>query len=258
MTFMIAFLTASVITLVFMLGVLAVSLKIKNNGIVDIAWGLNFILSAFVILMLSRNYSITSLFALTMVLIWGLRLATHIYFRNRGKPEDFRYQAWRKQWGKDVFWQSLKKVYLSQWLVSLPIAFAPAFVIFFSKKGSTFLNMAGIAVWAVGLFWEAVGDWQLAQFKKNPANKGKVMRYGLWKYTRHPNYFGEAKLWWGYMLMALTIPFGWLTIISPLTIDYMLLKVSGIPMLEKKYIGKKEYEDYQKTTSAFFPWKPTK
>jgi steroid 5-alpha reductase family enzyme len=126
------------------------------------------------------------------------------------------------------------------------------------EKGLTFLDALGAAVWLAGFLFEAVGDYQLGQFKRKPESKGKIMTSGLWRYTRHPNYFGEAALWWGIWLAALSVEGGWAGIISPLTIGFLLLKVSGVTMLEKKYVGNEEFAAYARRTSAFFPMPPKK
>jgi len=139
------------------------------------------------------------------------------------------------------------------------IASSVIFINLNPARGLTIFDATGLAVWCVGFFFESAGDFQLFQFKKDPGNKGKVMRYGLWKYTRHPNYFGEATMWWGIFIMALSIKGGFVAVISPLAITFLLLKVSGIPMLEKKMAETQEgYTEYMKNTSPFFPWFPGK
>jgi steroid 5-alpha reductase family enzyme len=133
----------------------------------------------------------------------------------------------------------------------------PVMLINHSKEtGIVLLDVIGVIVWLKGFFFEAVGDYQLSKFKRNAGNKGKIMTRGLWRYTRHPNYFGETAMWWGIFLMALSVRYGWTAIVSPLMITFLLLRVSGITMLEKKYVGNKEFEEYAKRTSAFFPWFP--
>jgi steroid 5-alpha reductase family enzyme len=192
-----------------------------------------------------------------LVTIWGLRLAIHIYSRNKGKAEDFRYKAWREQWGKWFLVRSYFQVFLLQglflFLISLPVI-----LINQHTTALSFLDFLGIAVWIIGFYFEVVGDWQLSQFVREPSNRGKIIETGLWKYTRHPNYFGEVVQWWGIFLMAISLPNGILTIIGPLTITILILFVSGIPMLEKKYEGRADFEDYKRRTSAFIPLPPTK
>jgi steroid 5-alpha reductase family enzyme len=240
------------ILFIYMNILFVISVLKKRNDIADIAWGLGFILLSWSAYILSNVYSVLSIVSNILVTIWGLRLAFHLYFRNKGKKEDFRYLAWRKQWGRLFFIRSYFQVYIIQGIFMF-LTFLP--VLFINRFGSTFslLSLLGILVWMIGFFFEAVGDWQLTQFTKNPINKGKIMQTGLWKFTRHPNYFGEVSLWWGLYLITLFNPFWYAGIIGPITITFLILGVSGIPMLEKRYIGNKDYESYKKTTSAFFP-----
>jgi steroid 5-alpha reductase family enzyme len=247
------YLTLILILFVYMNIWFIIALIKKRNDVADIAWGLGFVLLSWSCHILTNLHSVQSIFVNILVTIWGLRLGIHLYFRNIGKKEDFRYLAWRKEWGKLFFIRSYFQVYIIQgiflFLVSLP-------VLFINRYGSTFsfLSLLGILVWIIGFFFETVGDWQLLRFKRNQTNKGKIMQTGLWKYTRHPNYFGEVSLWWGLYLITLFNPFWHVGIIGPITITLLILGVSGIPMLEKRYIGNIEYESYKKTTSAFFPW----
>ena len=169
-----------------------------------------------------------------LVSIWGIRLAWHIHARNKGKGEDYRYLAWRKQWGNWFYLRSYLQVYLLQgvllFLISLPL-----FVINAQGGGSLgLLDFVGVFVWLIGFIFETVGDAQLARFIQNPLNKGKLMQGGLWGYTRHPNYFGEVTLWWGIGIISLSVPYGGWGLLGPVIITYLILKVSGIPLLEKK------------------------
>lgn len=233
-----------------------VSLIKKRNDVADIAWGLGFMLLAWTSFFLSGNSSIRGVMVAILVSIWGVRLAWHIHSRNRGKPEDYRYLAWRKEWGAWFYPRSYFQVYLLQgfllFLVALPI------MAINNNIGLSFswLDIVGVAVWILGFYFEARGDAELAQFVKNPANKGKILQNGLWAYTRHPNYFGEVTLWWGIFIISLgSTPFIY-TIVGPLTITILILFVSGIPLLEKKYAGQPEFEEYKKKTSIFFPVPP--
>ena len=181
-----------------------VSLALKNSSIVDRFWGPGFVLVAWVYYLLTPDgYSARKLLICALVTIWGLRLAIHIASRNWGKPEDFRYQKWRNERGSSWWWRSFFKVFLLQgillWIISIPLLAAQ-----FSSQPArlTFFDFAGAVVWLIGFFFEAVGDAQLVRFKANPANKGKIMTSGVWRYTRHPNYFGDAAQWWGYFLIA--------------------------------------------------------
>lgn len=251
------FLFASIILFCFMSSIFGIALLRKDNSIVDIAYGL-----AFVLLGWSAYFNYASghqrqLLILALVTIWGLRLGGHIFLRKRGESgEDFRYRQWRETWGETFVWRSFLQIFMLQgtvvFLVSLPVLL----VIRQPGKELGWLDLPGVLIWVVGFTFEALGDWQLLRFKQNPANRGRTIQSGLWRYTRHPNYFGEATLWWGIFFIALGSPSGWPAIISPLLIAFLLLQVSGIPMLEAKYQGNAEFAAYKNTTSAFFPWFP--
>jgi steroid 5-alpha reductase family enzyme len=235
-----------------------VSLAIRNASIVDIFWGAGFVVIALVVFVLSEGNAPRKLLITSLAAIWGLRLAVYIGWRNAGKGEDFRYQAMRKHHGKQFALISLLTVFglqgLLMWVISFPLQFAQL-----SREPArlTWLDFLGATLWAIGLSFEAIGDWQLARFKSEPANKGKVMDRGLWAYTRHPNYFGDALLWWGFFLIALATRRGWLTVISPLLMTTLLMKVSGVALLEKTLVKTRpEYRDYVGRTSAFFPLPP--
>ena len=231
------------------------SLK-KDNSIVDIAWGLGFVCVVLLILLLSRQAEGRQILVSILVVIWGIRLAVHIALRKKGKGEDWRYARWRQEWKRWFFFRSFLQIYMLQGIFLLIIAYPVILVSSSSFERVTALDIAGTAVWLVGFFFEAVGDYQLVQFKGNPENRGLIMTKGLWKYTRHPNYFGETAMWWGIFLISLSVPLGWTAIVSPLLITVLLLKVSGVSMLEKKYSGNDRFKEYAKKTNAFFPWFP--
>jgi steroid 5-alpha reductase family enzyme len=244
---------------VYMTAWFVVALIRKDNSIADVAWGLGFILvAAFTFLRrgsLARPALVTALVA-----IWGLRLAAHILFRNRKRGEDPRYAAWRRKWGRSFVWRSYIQVFLLQGLflliISAPVILANTDQNYpYTRYG---FILAGFLVWCVGFFFEAVGDAQLARFKRDPRNRGKIMDRGLWKYTRHPNYFGESLMWWGIFLMVLEVPYGWTTIASPVLITFLLVRVSGVPLLERKYAGNEEFQAYARRTNAFVPGFPKK
>jgi len=251
-------LTTAAVTLAMMFGLWLVSLAMKNASIVDIFWGAGFAVIAVVTFARADGYAPRKLLIVSLVAIWGLRLASYIGWRNAGKGEDFRYQAMRKRYGDRFALISLFTVFILQgvlmWVISLPLQFAQL-----SREPArlTWLDFLGAALWVIGLSFEAIGDGQLARFKADPANKGKVMDRGLWAYTRHPNYFGDALLWWGYFLIALATRRGWWTVISPLLMTTLLMKVSGVALLEKTLVKTRpEYRDYVSRTSAFFPLPP--
>jgi len=234
-----------------------ISLLKKDASIVDIFWGIGFIIVSLFCFNLTKNHSLRQWLSIALVVIWGLRLFLHILRRNWGHGEDQRYRAWREQAGKSFWRRSYFKVFLLQgvvlWIVSWPLLAAQQS----TKPLWTMLDMIGIILWSLGFFFETVGDFQLVRFKRDPLNKGKVMRAGLWAYTRHPNYFGEALIWWGFYSFALSTTSGWWTIISPLLMTFLLMRVSGVAMLEKSLvITKPEYKNYIESTNAFFPWFP--
>ncbi len=231
-----------------------VSLVLKNAGIVDIFWGPGFIVvGAFYGFTVPGGPTVRGLAVLALVIVWALRLALHIGLRNAGAGEDFRYRKWRDEAGRNFWWVSLLKVFLLQavvlWIVSSPLLLA-------HLGGSRPLGIiggVGLVLWCCGFVYETVADLQLRRFKKDPANAGRVMRSGLWSLSRHPNYFGEAVLWWGIALITLPVA-GWLSLIGPLTITYLLLKVSGVALLDSAMVERRpDYADYIASTSAFVP-----
>ncbi len=235
-----------------------VALIRKDNSVADIAWGLGFVVVTYTAFLTRGEVSSREILSLTMVTLWGLRLAGHIYLRNRGRSEDFRYKKWREQWGDKAFIFSYFQVFILQGILLLVIAAPLLLINSTSRQGWWFLDILGLTVWAVGFSFEALADWQLYHFKLDPANKGELLTDGVWKYSRHPNYFGEVTLWWGIFLLALSHPYGVVSIIGPLTITILILKVSGIPLLEKKMEGNAAFEDYKEKTSIFVPLPPKK
>jgi steroid 5-alpha reductase family enzyme len=241
--------------------VFLVALYLKSNGIVDVAYGLAYILVAATTLW---NFGLHPLggVATLLVCIWGLRLAIRIHERTRGKPEDFRYAAWRREW-KWFKTRSYFQIYMLQgfiiFLVSIPVVLA-------ASHPATFItpiSIIGIVVWIVGFLFESIGDYQLDTFIRNPEHKGMLMQSGLWSITRHPNYFGEATMWWGLWLVTLPalIPLGTLAVVgtliaSPILITFLLLKVSGVPMLEAALSKRAGWQSYAARVSVFVPWFP--
>ena len=260
MTFLGIYLVVGLVILVFMTILWAVSLKLKDTSIVDIFWGAGFVLSGWTVFALTPNgFLVRKILIITLLTIWGLRLSIHILRRNWGKGEDFRYQTWRQEEGQSWWWKSYIRVFLLQgclmWVISIPLLGAqygehPDRLVVF--------DYAGIAIWLIGCYYEAVGDSQLTRFKANIQNKGKVLDTGVWRYTRHPNYFGDATQWWGYYLIACASGYFW-TIFSPIIMTLFLLRVSGVTLLEKSLKETKPaYKEYIETTSSFIPWFPRK
>jgi len=244
-------------TLLVMLGLWLLSLRRRDASIVDIYWGLGFAQIALIACALGDGWSGRTLLITSLTVIWGVRLGLYLLWRNWGHGEDYRYQAMRRAHGARFGWVSLYLVFGLQaalmWIVSLPVQMAQ-----WAPQPAHFtgLDLAGVALWSAGLACEAIGDWQLARFKADPANRGKVMDRGLWRYTRHPNYFGDACVWWGLYLIAAAAG-AWWTVLSPLVMTVFLLKVSGVAMLERTIVKRRpEYAAYIARTSAFVPWFP--
>jgi len=233
-----------------------VGLRLRRNDVADIAWGAGFIVLAFVGKFTAADVSTRGTLVLALVAVWGLRLSLHIGLRNHGKAEDTRYRKWREEWGAHATVRAYFQLFLLQGFLIVVILFPVTYVLAHRSSGLTRLDALGAAIWVVGFVFEAVGDLQLARFKRDPGNRGRVITSGLWKYTRHPNYFGEVTLWWGVWLIACSVPGGWKTVFGPATITVLILLVSGIPLLERKYEGNIEFKEYQRRTSAFFPLPP--
>ncbi len=248
------FLTLSLLLFLYMTFWFALSVLKKRNDVADVAWGLGFVLLSWVSFFLGRVQGPRGLIVGILVSVWGIRLAWHIHTRNRGKTEDYRYAQWRLDWGKWFYLRSYAQVYLLQgallFLIDTPVLIINKSIV----ASLNYLDLIGLAVWVIGFVFESVGDAQLARFIKDPINKGKLMRSGLWNYTRHPNYFGEVTMWWGIWLIALSSMYGVFGIIGPLTISILILKVSGIPLLEKKMEENPDFADYKRRTSIFIPW----
>lgn len=242
----------------YMTVVWLISLAKEDSGIVDIFWGMGFVLLAGVYYALAEGFAGRKLLVTALVLVWGLRLSIRIFLRNWGRDEDFRYRAWREEAGAKYWWFSYFKVFFLQGGILVGVA-APVLIAQFNAAPNDFtvFDFLGVGVWGVGFFFEAIGDWQLDRFKSDPANKGQVMRGGLWAYTRHPNYFGDAMIWWGLFLIALGTSGGFWTIYSPILMTWLLLKVSGVALLEKTMVATKPgYQAYVESTNSFFPWFP--
>ena len=235
-----------------------VSLAVKNASIVDMWWGPGIFLIGLTYFLTTHGAEFRRALILGFVGLWALRLAWHIGRRNVGHGEDFRYVTWRTQYGARWWWVSYLRVFILQaviaWIVALPLYFA---ISAGTPASLTAWDVIGAGLFAAGFLFEAVGDEQLRRFKAIAANKGKVMNTGLWRYTRHPNYFGEAVLWWGFAVIAAGTPRGYLGIIGAAGINFLLVRVSGVSLLEKTLITTKPgYADYVASTSSFVPLPP--
>ncbi len=248
----------SFVSIVFLIAVFK-----KDNSIADIAYGIAFSLVTLSLFLTQEvSPSLRSICVTACILIWSLRLSSRIFIKNKDKKEDFRYAAWRAEWMKKGYVYTILRSYLQVFLLQGLIIF---FVVLPGIFASTpqintmqWYNWAGVLLWIIGFLFESIGDAQLDKFlkgKRDGSEKASIMKVGLWKYTRHPNYFGESLVWWGLALVCLFgTQYSIIVFVSPILITYLLLFVSGIPMLEKKWEGNTEWEEYKAKTNAFIPW----
>ena len=235
-----------------------VSLALRDASIVDPVWGFGFVLVAWVVRVSVDGDAARQWLLVAMTTVWGLRLAGYLAWRKRGAgAEDFRYQQMRRRFGPRFWWVSLFTVFTVQgvlmWVVSLPVQLGQVP----DDPGLGVLAGIGVAVWVIGLFFEVVGDAQLARFKADPANTGTVMDRGLWRYTRHPNYFGDACVWWGIALVAAESGLGAIGIVGAVVMTVLLRRVSGVTLLERSLSKRRAgYDDYIARTSPFVPRPP--
>ena len=246
------FLESALLILAYMILVFILAIILKNNSIVDIFWGLGFIIVMLYNADFFPTINLNKFIFNLLIIIWGLRLSLHIFIRNKGKEEDFRYKNWRNTW-KHFYLRSFLQIFLLQgfimWIVALPVISYNN--IEFSETNWTFIT--GVIIFIAGFLFESIADFQLLQFRKNKQNKGRIIQSRLWKYSRHPNYFGEAVLWWGIALISCSQLAEIYLFISPILITLLLRYVSGVPMLEAKYKDNEEFKEYSKKTSVFIP-----
>lgn len=260
MTFIHIFLISLLAIMIMMSLLWIASVLLKNVSIVDLFWGIGFVVAAFVYYFATDGNPQRNLLLLFLTAIWGLRLSLHLTIRNASKGEDFRYQQFRKDYGEHRYWWvSFFQTFLLQgflmWIISLPLLAA---MYYGKQQGLGWLDAAAVLVWIIGFSFEAGGDFQLTRFKKNPSNKGKVLDIGFWKYTRHPNYFGDAAVWWSFGLFSIAAGSYW-PVIGSIIMTLLIIKVSGVALLEKTLKeSKPEYKEYINKTSAFFPMPPKK
>jgi steroid 5-alpha reductase family enzyme len=234
------------------------SIKITNVSIVDLFWGFGFVIVNASYLLMSGELNTRKILLFALVAVWGLRLSLYIASRNIGKGEDFRYKEFRKKYGPERYWWfSYFQTFLLQGLLIMIVSLPLLGVNASTHSGSlNVLDYLGVLVWMVGFTFEAGGDFQLSRFRKNPENKGKVLSTGFWKYTRHPNYFGDSAVWWAYALFSMAAGNYW-QIIGSIIMTLLIIKVSGVALLEKTLNNTKpQYHEYIKKTSAFLPWFP--
>lgn len=243
----------AVVIWIYMTAWFLFALMIKRNDVADVAWGFGFVVAGVAGLIKTESYSFTSILVSILVLMWGLRLSWHIAQRNIKKPEDYRYKAWRDSWGKWFIVRSYLQIFMLQGFLMLIIVSPVLIIHTYSNDGVLTLTVLGTVLWVFGFLFESTGDKQLKEFLSKPKNKGHVMNQGLWKYTRHPNYFGEVTQWWAIGIIALSFKYGWLGLVGPAVITFLIVKVSGVPLLEKRYSDNPEYQKYKARTSMLIP-----
>jgi steroid 5-alpha reductase family enzyme len=260
MSFLQIYLQAFLVIMTMMSVLWISSIIIKNASIVDIFWGFGFVVASAFYFLKTGDSNIRKVIIVTIVTIWGLRLSAYLAWRNIGKGEDYRYRNFRKNYGENRYWWiSFFQVFLLQgtlmWLISAPLLGAQYYNY---NNQLNFLDYAGILVWLIGFMFEAGGDYQLVRFRSDPSNKGKVLDNGFWRYTRHPNYFGDSAVWWGYGLFCLAAG-SYFPVAGSLLMTALIIKVSGVSLLEKSLKEQKPlYREYIERTNAFFPWFPKK
>lgn len=253
----VSFLICLLAAVFFMTGAFALGRRMRRYDIVDVAWGMVFIVIA-VSAALVRNDTprVIDVVVLLLVVIWGVRLSSHIYRRFRAAAsEDRRYVELRSKWrpGNEsvaIFF----KIYMTQALLATLVSLPVIVILTTSAQISLPFVILGVIMWVIGFTIEAFADRQLRQFIRNPENKGMLMTRGLWRYSRHPNYFGELTLWWGVGVIALGVPFGWMGLLGCALISYLIIFVSGIPPTEKAFAGRPGWDAYKKHTSILVPW----
>ncbi len=254
------FLQALLVIFILVTLLWGLSVLIKNVSIVDLFWGMGFVIVNAVYFYNSGDFSTRKILMLVLVSLWGLRLFLFLSWRNIGNGEDFRYQEFRRKYGAERYWWfSYFQTFLLQgaliMLVSLPLLGVNSQT---GSDGLNWMDYVGILVFIIGFIFEAGGDFQLARFKKNPNNKGKVLNTGFWKYTRHPNYFGDSAVWWSFGIFSIAAGSYW-TFVGSVFMTLLIIKVSGVALLEKSLNETKpQYREYIQKTNSFFPWFPKK
>ncbi len=260
MTFLDSYIQGFFIIMILMTVLWTVSIYLKNVSIVDSFWGIAFVLASLSYYLNTEGHGTRKELVVGLVIVWGIRLSLHLGIRNWKKPEDYRYQEFRKKYGpKRYWWFSFFQVFLLQgtlsWLISFPLLAAMHYTPY---SNLNYIDYIALGVWCIGFIFEVGGDYQLAKFKRKATNKGKVLQSGFWKLTRHPNYFGDAMVWWGFGGFALAAG-SYISLFGPLLMTWLIIKISGVALLEKSLKNTKpEYKEYIEKTNAFFPWIPKK
>lgn len=240
------------------------ALILRKNDLADVAWGPGFPLAAAAGVHWGypggwEGLDARAWIVLALISVWAIRLFAHVGWRNLSHPaEDVRYNNWRKEWGHTWLWRSYLQVFVLQPLILYVFLLPVLLILAHPAVPIGPLLWAGAAVWIFGFAFESIADEQLRRFKSNPQNRGHLMTTGLWSWSRHPNYFGEVTQWWGIWLIALELPYGWATVVGPIGVTYLILKVSGVSMLEDLIRKRPGYEEYAARTSEFIPLPPAK
>jgi steroid 5-alpha reductase family enzyme len=260
MTFIQIYSQALLIIVIMMTLLWLVSVILKNVSIVDLFWGFGFVVAGFFYFLKTDGLEARKILVLILVVLWGLRLSVFLTWRNFGKGEDFRYRKFRKDYGEHRYWWiSYFQVFLLQgalmWMISAPLLGSQ----FYGRETDLgWLDATGVLFWLIGIIFETGGDIQLARFRSDPQNKGRVLDIGFWRYTRHPNYFGDASVWWGYAFISISAG-SYLPVLGTVLMTALIIKVSGVALLEKTLSSTKPlYKEYVRKTSAFIPWFPKK
>lgn len=254
MNFTATFVLTTVVVLTYMTYAFFVASGKEKNSIVDIAWGVGFILASFVAFAINDTMHPRKVLISALVFVWGLRLAVYMWTRVHGKPEELRYQRFRTSEGRYSMGRSFFWVFMVQGILSLLIAVPVIFVNTYGGPSLGWLDVIGTMVWGAGFFLEAMSDYQLSRFKRKPSNKEHLLMSGLWRYSRHPNYLGEILMWWGVFVIALSVPGAIATAIGPTLLTMLLLRVSGIPLVEPRLARYRDYDRYVKQTPLLIPW----
>lgn len=259
---MFSLITAIAIVVSAALCLYVVAAMLKDNSIMDIAYGMIFLLIGAVLYAITPDPSIAQKLLILYLFAWGIRLSLRIYLRKIGKGEDFRYRAWREEWRKKgtayFYLRTLFQIFVLQGVIILIVSLPILLGLSSANLAVPWIFMLGSALWAIGFFFESFADYQLDRFTKDPTNKGTILSHGLFRYSRRPNYFGESMIWWGMAFVAASMLEGvwmYLVFLSPITITYILLFVTG-PMLERKFMTDPAYRKYAAITSYFVPLPP--
>jgi steroid 5-alpha reductase family enzyme len=241
-----------VLLVVYLICMLIVVQIKKDNSIGNFTWGGGVLLITLYTFLIGHHSS-RSVLITAIICLWALRLIIYLYSRYK-KGADPRFIEWQKQWGRYALLISFWWIFIMNGTMAIIMSLPSILINRSLVPNLNVLDVIGLLIWLIGFCCESIADFQLHNFMKNPANKGKIMMQGLWRYSRHPNYFGEITMWWGIYLIALSVPYGWITIIAPLTITILLIFFTGVPMLERVFKDNPEYQEYKKHTSMLIPW----